>query len=205
MQHRSIHPRPGLAYAQAVEISAFRRLLFISGQVPEDADGGVPPDYPSQYRLAWANVEAQLRAADMTFDNLVKVTIFVADRRLVKESGGLRPAVLGDRSPATTRHGCSRSRRSPPREAQVGHRSSRSHARPRDVWIQERSAASRHDREQARRGVSSSRSPMRKDGARSEPTHSRRWAATPFVRSFAYDSPPTLRLSSSSPVAGLPD
>lgn len=102
MQHRSIHPMPGLAYAQATEISAFKRLLFISGQVPADADGNVPADYPSQYRLAWSNVEAQLRAADMTFDNLVKVTIFLSERRYVRESAGLRPAVLGDRTPAIT-------------------------------------------------------------------------------------------------------
>jgi 2-iminobutanoate/2-iminopropanoate deaminase len=102
MQHRAIQPAPGLAYAQAVEISAFQRLLFISGQVPADADGNVPADYPSQYRLAWANVEAQLEAAGMTFDNLVKVTIFLSERRLVKESVGLRPAVLGDRTPAIT-------------------------------------------------------------------------------------------------------
>jgi 2-iminobutanoate/2-iminopropanoate deaminase len=102
MQIKPIDPMPGLAYAQAVELSGFQRLLFISGQVPEDADGNVPADYPSQYRLAWANVEARLRAAGMTFDNLVKVTIFLSDRRYVKESKGLRPEVLGDRSPALT-------------------------------------------------------------------------------------------------------
>jgi 2-iminobutanoate/2-iminopropanoate deaminase len=102
MQRRPIDPTPGGAYAQAVEISAFQRLLFISGQVPVDADDKVPADYPSQYRLAWANVEAQLRAADMTFDNLVKATIFLSERRYVKESAGLRQQVLGDRSPAIT-------------------------------------------------------------------------------------------------------
>jgi enamine deaminase RidA (YjgF/YER057c/UK114 family) len=102
MQRRTFESMPGLAYAQAVEISGAQRLLFISGQVPEDAAGTVPADYPSQYRLAWANVEAKLRAADMTFDNLVKVTIFLSDRRYVSESKGLRPAVLGERSPALT-------------------------------------------------------------------------------------------------------
>lgn len=102
MQRRTIEPMAGLAYAQAVEISGAQRLLFISGQVPADGNGDVPPDYPSQYRLAWANLEAKLTAAGMTFDNLVKVTIFLSDRRYVKESVGLRPAILGDRSPAIT-------------------------------------------------------------------------------------------------------
>jgi 2-iminobutanoate/2-iminopropanoate deaminase len=92
----------GLAYAQACEASGFSRLLFVSGQVPADADGRVPDAYPEQYRLAWRNVEAQLHAAGMDFDNLVKVTIFLSDRALIAQSAGLRQQVLGDRSPALT-------------------------------------------------------------------------------------------------------
>lgn len=102
MQRRAIRPTPGGAYAHAVEISGFQRLLFISGQVPEDEEGVVPLDYPSQYRLAWANVEARLKEAEMSFDNLMKVTIFLSERRYVKESAGLRQAVLGERNPAIT-------------------------------------------------------------------------------------------------------
>jgi 2-iminobutanoate/2-iminopropanoate deaminase len=102
LQNRPIEPSPGTAYAHAVETSGFQRLLFISGQVPADDDGRVPADYRSQYRLAWANVERRLEAAGMTFDNLVKVTIFLSHRRYVAESYGLRPEVLGDRSPAIT-------------------------------------------------------------------------------------------------------
>jgi enamine deaminase RidA (YjgF/YER057c/UK114 family) len=90
------------AYAQASLVSGASRLLFISGQVPADADGHVPDDYPSQYRLAWRNVEAQLHAAGMSLDNLVKVTIFLSDRALVAKSSGLRQSILGDRSPALT-------------------------------------------------------------------------------------------------------
>ena len=36
-------------------VTGVRRLLFVSGQVPIDADGSVPTSYPDQYRrLAWA-------------------------------------------------------------------------------------------------------------------------------------------------------
>lgn len=96
------HRPTGLAYAQACEVSDFSRLLFVSGQVPADEEGRVPADYRSQYRLAWANVQAQLEAAGMSFDNLVKVTIFLSDRALIAQSKGLRQEVLGDRSPALT-------------------------------------------------------------------------------------------------------
>jgi 2-iminobutanoate/2-iminopropanoate deaminase len=101
MRIRPINPT-GNAYAQACEVSGHQRLLFISGQVPEDAEQNVPADYRSQYRLAWSNVERQLRDAGMSFDNMVKVTIFLSDRSLIAQSGGLRAEILGERSPALT-------------------------------------------------------------------------------------------------------
>ena len=48
---KALSPETGNAFAHGVEISGFQRLLFISGQVPEDGEGNVPPDYRSQYRL----------------------------------------------------------------------------------------------------------------------------------------------------------
>jgi len=102
MQTRSFEANRDTAFAQACEASGFSRLLFISGQVPEDENQNVPPDYPSQYRLAWANVERQLKAAGMSFDNLVKATIFLSDRALIAQSAGLRRSILGERCPAIT-------------------------------------------------------------------------------------------------------
>lgn len=101
MDHRALHPTPW-AYAQSHEISNFSRVLFISGQVPEDQDGNVPANFKSQCRLAWANVEAQLAAAGMTLDNLVKVTTFLSDRKYRRENYEVRNEVLGERSPALT-------------------------------------------------------------------------------------------------------
>lgn len=101
MNIQPIHPT-GLSYAQANLVTGATRLLFICGQVPADADSKVPSAYPDQYRLAWRNVEAQLQAADMSFDNLVKVTIFLSDRALIAQSAGLRQEILGERSPALT-------------------------------------------------------------------------------------------------------
>lgn len=102
MKLRPIHPVDGYAYAQAVELSDHQRILFVSGQVPEDEAGNVPADFRDQYRLAFANVRAHLEAAGMTLDNLVKVTIFLSARRCVDESRGLRSEILGARTPALT-------------------------------------------------------------------------------------------------------
>jgi 2-iminobutanoate/2-iminopropanoate deaminase len=102
MQTRPIDPVTGLSYSQALEVTGAQRLLFISGQVPADEEDRVPADYPSQYRLAWKNVEKRLASAGMTLDNLVKVTIYVSDRKYLKESSGIRQEILGERYPALT-------------------------------------------------------------------------------------------------------
>jgi 2-iminobutanoate/2-iminopropanoate deaminase len=101
MNHRLVNPTE-MSYAQAHEVTNASRLLFISGQVPADNDDHVPTDFKSQCRLVWANVEAQLKAAGMTLDNLVKVTTFLSDRRYRQENYEVRMEVLGERSPALT-------------------------------------------------------------------------------------------------------
>src|SRR5688500_14697447 len=74
--HRA-HSPTSVSYCQAHEVSGASRLLFISGQVPADAAGQVPTDFKAQCRLTWSNVITQLRAAGMTLDDLVKVTVFL--------------------------------------------------------------------------------------------------------------------------------
>ena len=106
MQTRRINaadsPDPIGGYAQAIEVSASQRTLFVSGQIPMAKDGSVPKSFEDQCRLAWANVEAQLRAADMSLDNVVKVTTYLSDRRYGMENRAVRQRVLGDRRPAST-------------------------------------------------------------------------------------------------------
>ena len=106
MEKRAINapdaPQPAGGYAQAVEIGGGRRTLYISGQIPQTVDGKVPDGFADQCRLAWANLVAQLRAADMSLDNLVKVTTFLSDRRFGLENRAIRQEVLGDRRPALT-------------------------------------------------------------------------------------------------------
>jgi enamine deaminase RidA (YjgF/YER057c/UK114 family) len=61
-----------------------------------------PTSFKEQCRLAWSNIDAQLRAAGMSLDNLVKVTTFLADRKYGIENGAVRRDVLGDRRPSLT-------------------------------------------------------------------------------------------------------
>ncbi|MFD2237947.1 RidA family protein [Aureimonas populi] len=84
-------------YAQAMEVSGQTRTLYISGQIPTDADGVAPPDFEAQARLAWANVGRQLAAAGMTLDNLVKATVFLAGHEHREINAKVRWEVMGDR------------------------------------------------------------------------------------------------------------
>ncbi len=93
-------PEAAGGYAQALLVSGASRQLYISGQIPSTRDGTVPESFAEQSRLVWRNIEAQLHAAGMTLDNLVKVTTFLSDRRYAVESRQSRKEILGDRKVA---------------------------------------------------------------------------------------------------------
>jgi enamine deaminase RidA (YjgF/YER057c/UK114 family) len=106
MQRRDINATDGAppagAYTQAVEISGATRTLYLSGQVGADMTGNIPSDVGAQARLVWANLQAQLRAAGMTLDNVVKITTILTDFANMAETRSVRAEVLGDRKPAST-------------------------------------------------------------------------------------------------------
>ena len=101
MKRRDINasdaPQPLGGYSQAVELTDAKRIVLVSGQIPVAADGKLPKDFEGQARLAWANLIAQLHAADMTLDNLVKVTFFLSDRKYIPEYRRVRQEVLAGR------------------------------------------------------------------------------------------------------------
>ncbi|MBX9402948.1 RidA family protein [Lysobacter sp. BMK333-48F3] len=101
MQRREIRPTD-VSYSQALEITGFKRLVFVSGQLPQCEECILPKDFDGQCRRAWANVERQLEAAGMTYANLVKVTTYLSERRLRKRNYEIRHEVLGEHAPALT-------------------------------------------------------------------------------------------------------
>src|SRR2546430_14121615 len=65
-------------YSQAVRSG---RFLFCSGQIPLDPNSGqiVPGDIAAQTRRVLDNIAAGLNAEGVTFDNVIKTTIFLTD------------------------------------------------------------------------------------------------------------------------------
>ena len=90
------------AYVQALEVTNTTRRLYISGQAPLRADGTLPPDFAGQAKAVWTNILAQLRAADMGPEHLVKATTFLADRAYRDENREIRTRMLDGHTFALT-------------------------------------------------------------------------------------------------------
>lgn len=71
-------PQPIGPYNQAVASGGF---LFISGQIAIDAASGalVTDEIGAETQLVLQNLKAILTAAGLTFDHIVKTTIFLSD------------------------------------------------------------------------------------------------------------------------------
>lgn len=64
-------------YSQAIEVNG---TLYISGQIPVNpADGSVPEDIAEQAHQSLRNIGAILKAAGMSYDNVVKTTVLLDD------------------------------------------------------------------------------------------------------------------------------
>ena len=78
------------------------RTLYISGQVGIAADGSIPEEAEAQSVWAWRNLQAQLRAAGMEIENLVKTTTIVPNPADIASVRAGRTAVMGAHRPAST-------------------------------------------------------------------------------------------------------
>ena len=84
----SVHA-PSSGYSMGLELGQHRRLLFVSGQVPEESDGR-------------RNVIKVLTAAGLGVEHLVKITTFLTDRSQVVTNRAIRRKMLGGNEPAST-------------------------------------------------------------------------------------------------------
>ena len=65
------------AYSQAVEVNG---MLFISGQVPVNPETGkIPEGITAQTEQVMKNIEAILKEAGYSFDNVIKSTCLLSD------------------------------------------------------------------------------------------------------------------------------
>jgi enamine deaminase RidA (YjgF/YER057c/UK114 family) len=89
-----------------VAIATGTRIVFVAGQVAEDADDNLvgPEDLAAQARQAFANVGRCLAAAGARSDQVAKLNIYVVGHRpeLLPAISEARIAIFGEHRPADT-------------------------------------------------------------------------------------------------------
>ena len=89
-------------FAYAVETKAEARVLHVSGQVGVPPEGKTPADFVGQCRQAILNVEEILKTADMTLQDIVKMTFYLVRREDIDDLLKVRMEMLDGVRPAVT-------------------------------------------------------------------------------------------------------
>jgi 2-iminobutanoate/2-iminopropanoate deaminase len=76
--------------------------LYISGMAGEDAKGKIPPGFEAEMQLALDNIDAVLKAANMTSANVVSVQVYLTDVTLFQRMNKVYTAYFKDPRPART-------------------------------------------------------------------------------------------------------
>ncbi|HEX2292961.1 MAG TPA: RidA family protein [Gaiellaceae bacterium] len=93
-------PRPA-GYSQAVSIPA-GRLVWTSGQLPLDADRNLADGWAAQARAVFENLGRALAAADASWPDVVKLTIYVVDLEGLEEIRRVRDEFVNTAAPPTS-------------------------------------------------------------------------------------------------------
>ena len=89
-------------YVHAIEVENPARLLFVAGTMGLDASGAAGKTLAEQLELVWSNLTTILASADMTVDNIVRLTSYLRDASYAEENARARIAALGNRRVPTT-------------------------------------------------------------------------------------------------------
>ena len=89
-------------YVHAMEVQNPGRLLFVSGTMGLDASGVAGKTLAEQLDLVWSNIRVILGSAEMTVDNVVRVTSYLRDAGFAEANQNARVAALQGRVVPTT-------------------------------------------------------------------------------------------------------
>lgn len=96
-----IHP-PFANYVHGVEVPQGARLMVCSGQLGMSADGTIPKGADAQTIVAFQNVEAILKSADMALGDIIRINAYVTDRAHLAGYMSARDQFVTDPPPAST-------------------------------------------------------------------------------------------------------
>jgi enamine deaminase RidA (YjgF/YER057c/UK114 family) len=88
--------------AHAVEVPPGARLLFTNGQTGTQPDGVMPTSAGEQAAVVFERLQAILQAADMTFQDIVRLNAYLTDEADIQTFLDVRDRMLGNHNPAAT-------------------------------------------------------------------------------------------------------
>ncbi|MBB2718701.1 UNVERIFIED_ORG: enamine deaminase RidA (YjgF/YER057c/UK114 family) [Rhizobium etli] len=89
-------------YIHALEVRHPSRLLFVSGTMGLDKAGMAADGLEGQLALVWTNLRTILASAEMTVDNIVRLTSYLRDGAFMEANQNARLRALGGRAVPTT-------------------------------------------------------------------------------------------------------
>ena len=89
-------------YVHALEVRDSRRFLFVSGTMGLDQHGAPGNSLDEQLELIWSNIRSILASAEMSVDNIVRLTSYLTDPSYAEANARARVAALGGRAIPTT-------------------------------------------------------------------------------------------------------
>jgi 2-iminobutanoate/2-iminopropanoate deaminase len=89
-------------YAHAIELRRPERIVYTAGTMGLEPDGAPGAGLERQLELIWDNIRAILAAADMTVDNIVRLTSYLREASFAGPNAVARQAALGGRVVPTT-------------------------------------------------------------------------------------------------------
>lgn len=98
---KNMYPTTG-DFVHALEVKNPQRILYVSGTMGLDERGIAGKDLPEQLDLVWSNIRTILASAQMTVDNIVRVTSYLRDASYAMPNAKARVAALGGRLVPTT-------------------------------------------------------------------------------------------------------
>ena len=102
MQTREINPTPwlqGFNINHGIEVTGAQRVLYLSGQTSNAADGSARHvgDLVAQFTLAWSNLKDALAQANMTPSTIVRLNMYTTHvDAFMGAAGQLVPIFAGD-------------------------------------------------------------------------------------------------------------
>lgn len=84
-------------YVHAMEVREPKRFLYVAGTMGLDQNGIPGKSLAEQLELIWRNIRAILASADMTVDNIVRLTSYLRDPAYAEENAKARVKALNGR------------------------------------------------------------------------------------------------------------